>query len=142
ESKLYHDRMKISLHVEELQEILSEMQRNNPNFKVATHYSEVPVNYHNKRYFDAIKELTEGVDVDSLTPYEIEEIRAESIDYEHEILASQPTKATPKKATPTKAKKDTKLVEYVRSVEESLNKGVIDSDYAKQAIINYLEANL
>jgi len=61
---------------------------------------------------------------------------------QNQILASQPTKATPKKATPTKAKKDTKLVEYVRSVEESLNKGVIDSDYAKQAIINYLEANL
>ncbi|OEK41284.1 hypothetical protein [Staphylococcus saprophyticus] len=142
ESKFYHARMKILLHVEELEGILSEMQKNNPNFKVATHYSEVPVNYHNKRYFDAIKELTEGVDVDSLTPYEIEEIRAESIDYEHEILASQPTKATPKKATPTKAKKDTKLVEYVRSVEESLENGVIDSDYAKQAIINYLEANL
>ncbi|MGW7796835.1 hypothetical protein [Staphylococcus xylosus] len=135
ESKFYHARMKISLNVEELEEILSEMQKNNPNFKVATHYSEVPVNYHNKRYFDAIKELTDSVDVDSLTPYEIEEIRAESIDYEYEILASQPTK-TPK------AKKDTKLVEYVRSVEDSLEKGIIDSDYAKKAIIHYLEANL
>lgn len=137
ESKFYHARVKISLNVEELEEILSEMQKNNPNFKVATHYSEVPVNYHNKRYFDAIKELTEGVDVDSLTPYEIEEIRAESIDYEYEILASQPTKSTP-----IKSKKDTKLLQYVRSVEESLDKGVIDSDYAKQAIINYLEENL
>jgi hypothetical protein len=136
ESRFYHARMKITSYVDELREILFEIQKKHPNFKVATNYTEVPINFYNKLYFDAIKELTDGVDVDSLTPYEIEEIRAESIEYEYEILKSQPTKAT---AT---VKKDSKLVEYVRSIEDSLDKGVIDDNYAKQAIINYLEANL
>ncbi|WP_341636882.1 hypothetical protein [Staphylococcus casei] len=142
ESKFYHARSKISSYVDELREILFDIQKKHPNFKVATHYTEVPINYYNKRYFDAINELTKDVDVDSLTSYEIEEIRAESIEYEYEILKSQPTKAPPKNSTTSKTKKDTKLVEYVRSVEDSLDKGVIDNDYAKQAIINYLEANL
>lgn len=142
ESKFYHARRKISSYVDDLREILFDMQKKHPNFKVANHYTEVPINYYNKRYFDAINELTKDVDVDSLTSYEIEEIRAESIEYEYEILKSQPTKAPPKNSTTSKTKKDTKLVDYVRSVEDSLNKGVIDNDYAKQAIINYLEANL
>lgn len=135
ESRFYHARTKISSYVDELREILFEMQKSNPNYKVATNYTEVPINYYNKQYFDAIEEITEGVDVNSLTPYEIEEIKAESIDYEYEILVSQPTKKT-------KEKMNSKLVEYVRSIEDSLDKGVIDNNYAKQAIINYLEVNL
>lgn len=135
EERYYWARLTLKDYEEELSEKLSEIQRKNPDFKVATNYTEVPVNYHNQRYFDAIHEITGNVDVDSLTPYEIEEIKAESIPYEAEILVSQPTKLP-------KAKKDTKLVEYVRTVEESLDNGIIDNDYAKQAIINYLEANL
>jgi hypothetical protein len=126
----------------ELTEILTEIQRKHPNYKVATNYQEVEPNYHNQKYFDAIENLTEGLDWDSLTPYEQKELEAESAPYEYEILANQPIKSTSKKATATKTKKDTKLVEYVRSVEESLNNGVIDSDYAKQAIINYLDKEL
>lgn len=128
----------INSYVAELTELLSEMQRKHPNYKIATNYRDVEPNYHNQKYFDAIEKLTEGLDWDSLTPYEQKELEAESAPYEYEILVNQPTS----KAKATKTKKDTKLVEYVRSVEESLDNGVIDSDYAKQAIINYLEANL
>lgn len=141
EQRYYWARSILRDYEEELSETLSDLQRKNPNFKVATTYTEVPVNYHNQRFFDAIKELTEGVDVYSLTPYEIEEIKAESIPFEAEILTSQPTKVT--KQTPAKKTvKDSKLVEYIKSVEESLNNNVIDSDYAKQSIISYLEENL
>ncbi|WP_145464879.1 hypothetical protein [Staphylococcus saprophyticus] len=132
----------INSYVAELTELLGEMQRKHPNFKVATNYQDVESNYHNQRYFDAIKSLTEDLDWDNLTPYEQKELEAESAPYEYEILANQPIKATSNKPTSTRAKKDSKLVEYVRSVEDSLDKGVIDNDYAKQAIINYLEANL
>ncbi|KTW22476.1 hypothetical protein NS341_07405 [Staphylococcus xylosus] len=132
----------INSYVAELTELLGEMQRKHPNFKIATNYQDVEPNYHNQRYFDAIKSLTEGLDWDNLTLYEQKELEAESAPYEYEILANQPTKATSNKPTSTRAKKDSKLVEYVRSVEDSLDKGVIDNDYAKQAIINYLEANL
>lgn len=126
----------------ELTEILTEMQRKHPNYKVATNYQEVEPNYHNQKYFDAIEQLTEGLDWDSLTPYEQKELEAESAPYEYEILANQPTsKAKASRATQKKAK-DSKLVEYVKSVEESLNSGVINKDYAKQAIINYLDKEL
>ena len=142
EERYLKAQQKINSYVAELTEILEEMQRKHPNFKVATNYQDVEPNYHNQKYFDAIKSLTEGLDWDNLTPYEQKELEAESAPYEYEILANQPTKATSNKTTSTRAKKDSKLVEYVRSVEDSLNKGVIDNDYAKQAIINYLEANL
>lgn len=132
----------INYYIEELSEKLADLQRKNPNFKVATNYQDVEPNYHNQRYFDAIKDLTEGLDWDNLTPYEQKELEAQSAPYEYEILISQPTKATSNKSTSIRAKKDSKLVEYVRSVEDSLDKGIIDNDYAKQAIINYLEANL
>lgn len=123
-----------------VEEVLEELQRKNPTKKITYNYEEVEPNYYNQQFFDRIDEIYKGVDYDSLTLPEKLELDAESSYEEREILISQPTKATPKKSASTK--KDTKLVEYVRSVEESLNSGVIDSDYAKQAIINYLEENL
>ncbi|MBF7025955.1 hypothetical protein [Staphylococcus kloosii] len=141
EERYLKAQQRINAVTAELTEILTEMQRKHPNYKVATNYQEVEPNYHNQKYFDAIEQLTEGLDWDSLTPYEQKELEAESAPYEYEILANQPTsKAKAGKAT--KKAKDSKLVEYVKSVEESLNSGVINKDYAKQAIINYLEANL
>ncbi|PTE46829.1 hypothetical protein BUY75_02490 [Staphylococcus epidermidis] len=142
EERYLKAQQRINTITAELTEVLTEMQRKHPNYKVATNYQDVEPNYHNQKYFDAIEQLTEGVDWDSLTPYEQKELEAKSAPYEYEILANQPTKATSNKPTSTRAKKDSKLVEYVRSVEDSLDKGVIDNDYAKQAIINYLEANL
>lgn len=115
--------------------VLEELQRKNPNKKITYDYKEVEPNYYNQQFFDWIDEIYKNVDYDSLTLPEQLELDAKSSYEEREILISQPTK-TPK------AKKDTKLVEYVRSVEDSLEKGVIDSDYAKKAIIHYLEANL
>ncbi|MCD8838600.1 hypothetical protein [Staphylococcus arlettae] len=123
-----------------VEEVLEELQRKNPTKKITYDYEEIEPNYYNQQFFDRIDEIYKGVDYDSLALPEKLELDAESSYEEREILISQPTKATPKKSAPTK--KDTKLVEYVRSVEESLNNGVIDSDYAKQAIINYLEENL
>lgn len=121
---------------------LSEMQQKNPQFKVVDDYRDVPLNDDNDALFATIEILTDDVDEDKLSPYELKKLEADIIPYKYEILTNQPIKKAPKKSTSTRAKKDTKLVEYVRSVEESLNNGVIDSDYAKQAIINYLEENL
>lgn len=125
---------------DEVEGVLDELQRKNPTKKITYDYEEVEPNYYNQQFFDRIDEIYKGVDYDSLNLPEQLELDAESSYEEREILISQPTKATSKKSASTK--KDTKLVEYVRSVEESLNNGVIDSEYAKQAIINYLEENL
>ena len=104
---------------------------------MATNFNDVEPNYHNQKYFDAIYEVYEGVDTDNISQLEEIELQAKTAKYEYEILKNQPLKATPKKQP--KAVKDSKMVEYVKSVEKSLNDGVIDKEYAKQAIMNYLE---